>query len=150
MTIPVLRDYQLEAVKACELVAAAGQSRALVTMPTGTGKTVVFCELIRRRGGRALVIAHRDELLGQAEAKLIDAGIPAKSIGRVQAGRDEVDAKVVVASVQTLARANRRRRLVEAFATAGPFRTVVIDEAHHSPPTAMSPSSTPSRERAPS
>ena len=134
MTIsPTLRDYQQEAVEACELAAAAGQNRALVPMPTGTGKTVCFAELIRRRGGRALVLAHRDELLAQAESKLIDAGIPPKSIGRVQAGRDEVDAKVVVASVQTLARANRRHRLVEAFATAGPFRTVVIDEAHHSP-----------------
>ncbi|MGO8679157.1 MAG: DEAD/DEAH box helicase [Limisphaerales bacterium] len=132
-TVPALRDYQLEAVEACELAAAAGQSRALVTLPTGTGKTVAFCELIRRRGGRALVIAHRDELLAQAESKLIDAGISAKSIGRVQAGRDEVDAEVVVASVQTLARANRRRRLGEVFVTAGPFRTVVIDEAHHSP-----------------
>ena len=61
MTIsPTLRDYQQEAVEACELAAAAGQNRALVPMPTGTGKTVCFAELIRRRGGRALVLAHRD------------------------------------------------------------------------------------------
>lgn len=65
---PVLRDYPIEAVEACEQAAAEGRRRALVVLPTGAGKTVAFAELIRRRnvGGRARVIAHRDELLAQA------------------------------------------------------------------------------------
>ena len=128
---PTLRPYQLEAVTAIEDAALAERHRVLVSLPTGTGKTLVFVEVIRRRGGRALVLAHRDELLGQAEARLVASGIDPQSIGRVQAGRDEVAAPVVLGSVQTLARATRRDRLMIGQAEAGRFATVVIDEAHH-------------------
>ena len=133
MTRPALRDYQVAAVEACEEAAAQGRRRALVALPTGSGKTVTFAALIGRRKGRALVVAHRDELLAQAKEKLVAAGIPAATIGLVKAGSDETTAPVVLASVQTLARASRRDRLVAGMRDAGPFATVVIDEAHHAP-----------------
>jgi len=47
------------------------------------------------------------------------------SVGFVQAASDDVGAPIVVGSVQTLARASRRKRLPRQFTT------VVIDEAHH-------------------
>lgn len=128
---PELRDYQHEAVTACLDAASAGQRRALVVLPTGTGKTVAFAELIRRRGGRALVVAHRDELLAQATERLVAAGIDSERVGRVQASADEVGAEVVVASAQTLARSPRRARLLASEADGGAFATVVVDEAHH-------------------
>lgn len=134
MTLP-LRDYQIEAVDAVQAAARRGVRRPLVALPTGTGKTVVFSELIRRRGGRALVIAHRDELIEQARDKLrmVD---PDLRVGVVQGERDEHDAPVVVASIQTLARERRMARLLgrgaqESLFPADPFVTVVIDEAHH-------------------
>src|SRR5919202_3868923 len=65
-----LRPYQQEALAAIERAAARGLRRLLVALPTGSGKTVVFGHLIRRRPGRALVLAHRDELLDQAAEKL--------------------------------------------------------------------------------
>jgi superfamily II DNA or RNA helicase len=130
-TAPALRPYQLEALEAVEQAHRAGKRRVLVSLPTGTGKTVVFAEAIRRRGGRALVVAHRDELLGQAEAKLEAAGIAPASIGRVQAGRDDTTSPVVLASAQTLARAQRRERLERACEAAGPFSSIIVDEAHH-------------------
>ena len=130
---PTLRDYQVAAVEACEQAATEGRRRALVALPTGTGKTVAFAALIRRRGGRALVVAHRDELLAQAREKLVAAGIAAETIGLVKAASDETTAPVVLASVQTLARSARRDRLVAATAGAGAFATIVIDEAHHAP-----------------
>ncbi len=130
---PTLRDYQVTAVEACEQAAAEGRRRALVALPTGTGKTVAFAALIRRRKGRALVVAHRDEPLAQAGEKLIAAGIAAETIGLVKAGSDETTAPVVLASVQTLARTSRRDRLVAGMRDAGPFATVVVDEAHHAP-----------------
>ena len=93
----------------------------------------MFAELVRRRGYRALVVAHRDELLDQAGWKLVHAGIPKPDIGLVKAGRDELGRPVVLASVQTLARKARRERLLAGQAEHGYFRTVVVDEAHHAP-----------------
>lgn len=122
----VLRPYQEEALAAIEAAAARGVRRALVALPTGTGKTVIFAEQVHRRPGRALLLVHRDELLEQAVEK-VHAVAPSLRVGRVKAERDEVDAPVVVASVQTLARPARLARLTPDFAT------VVVDEAHHAP-----------------
>jgi ATP-dependent helicase IRC3 len=118
-----LRDYQLEALAAVEEAEAAGTRRQLVALPTGTGKTVVFSELIARRGGRALVLVHRDELVSQALDKLAVAGL--EDVGVVKAERDEHGAQVVVASVQSISRRLRLERVTPDF------RTVVVDEAHH-------------------
>lgn len=41
---PVLRDYQAEALAAIRGAAGRGITRALVALPTGAGKTVVFAE----------------------------------------------------------------------------------------------------------
>jgi superfamily II DNA or RNA helicase len=54
-----IRDYQREAVEAIEACAGRGLRRLLVTIATGGGKTIIFSEVVRRRGGRALVLAHR-------------------------------------------------------------------------------------------
>lgn len=119
-----LRPYQKAAVEAVILAHQRGIHRALIALPTGTGKTIVFAQLIRRRKGRALVLAHRDELIEQAVQKLLWVD-PSLDIGVVKAERDEHQAGVVVASVQTLSRKARLQRL------RPDFDTVVIDEAHH-------------------
>jgi ATP-dependent helicase IRC3 len=124
-----LRPYQREAVTAVEASWAAGMLRPAVLMPTGTGKTVVFAHLIadwqkrqpRRR--RALVVAHRHELLEQAAAK-ISAVAPDLQVGIVKAQRNETRAEVVVASVQTLRGENRRQMIADVG-------LVVVDECHH-------------------
>jgi ATP-dependent helicase IRC3 len=120
------RPYQHEAVAALLAAAARGVHRPLLVLPTGTGKTIIFALLVQRRGGRALILAHRDELLQQAIDKLhlVDPSLP---LGVVQATRDEHTAPIVVASVQTLSRRARLAHLVPDF------RTIVIDEAHHAP-----------------
>ena len=99
-----------------------GQRRVLVALPTGTGKTIVFARLLHERGGRSLVLAHRDELIQQAADKLrlVDDTL---RIGIVKADRDETTAPTVVASVQTLARPQRLERLTPDFTT------LVVDEA---------------------
>ncbi|MHB8246876.1 MAG: DEAD/DEAH box helicase [Acidimicrobiales bacterium] len=125
MTAPILRDYQIEALEAIEAFASNGGRRGLVVLPTGTGKTVIFAEALRRRGARSLVLAHRDELLAQAAHKLAEAGIP--DVGKVAGKVDETGAGVVLASVQTVSRDRRLARLV----ASGAFSTIVVDEAHH-------------------
>lgn len=120
------RPYQYEAVAALLAATARGVQRPLLVLPTGTGKTIVFALLVQRRGGRSLILAHRDELIQQAvdKLRLVD---PTLALGVVQATRDEHTAPTVVASVQTLSRRTRLARVVPDF------QTIVIDEAHHAP-----------------
>jgi superfamily II DNA or RNA helicase len=120
-----LRPYQLEAIEAIERAVDRGVRRPLLVLPTGAGKIQVFASLIAQRGGSALVLAHRDELLEQAAAKIRtthpEMGM---AVGFVAAERNDTRAPVVVGSVQTLARENRLAQLPQEF------RTVVVDEAH--------------------
>lgn len=117
------RPYQVQALDAIAAAYARGVDRQLVVLPTGGGKTVVFSHLVTRRGGRALILAHRDELIQQAADKLSQVS-GSMDIGIVKAKQDDYAAPVVVASVQTLARPGRAERL-------GQFSTVIVDEAHH-------------------
>jgi len=119
-----LRPYQAEAIEAILKGFDRGIRRPLVAHPTGTGKTVLFAHLLRQRPGRALILAHRDELMSQAVEKLAVVD-PSLDIGVVKAERDEHDAPVVVASVQTLSRPSRLERLTSDF------EILVVDEAHH-------------------
>ena len=124
MTALVLRDYQHAVLAAVEAAWVLGVRRQLVALPTGAGKTVCFCHLCLRRGGRSLVLVHRDELVRQAldKFRLID---PNADLGVIKAGEDQVEAQTIVASIQTLASAHRLARLVPNFTT------VIVDEAHH-------------------
>ena len=102
-----LRPYQEDALVAVLGAHHRGVRSALLVMPTGSGKTIVFVHAILnllRPGQRALVLAHRDELIGQAVGKLRDVLGDALPIGIVKAERDETDARIIVASVQTLSR----------------------------------------------
>ena len=122
-TALALRPYQHEALAAIDRAGGRGIRRALLVLPTGCGKTIIFAEHIRRRGGRALVLVHRDELARQADAKirLVTANA---SIGIVKAERNELHCPVTIASVQTVSRPARLAQL-------GGFDLIVIDEAHH-------------------
>jgi superfamily II DNA or RNA helicase len=135
-----LRPYQEEALaavlgtKTIGIFDGAEAPAALVSLPTGTGKTVVFSALAsRREGTRALVVAHRDELLTQARDKLVHAGTARGAIGLVKAQSNEVGQNVVLASVQTVAHRGRLDSLLLSQREHGPFGTVIVDEAHHAP-----------------
>lgn len=124
MTALALRDYQVAALVAIRQAEQRGVNRQLVALPTGTGKTVIFSHLIQQRGGRTLLLAHRDELLRQAADKLLLVD-PSADIGIVKADEDQVEAQTVVASIQTAAQPHRLARLGRGF------DTIIVDEAHH-------------------
>jgi superfamily II DNA or RNA helicase len=118
-----LRPYQEEAV-AGVLRSWQDFDRALGVAPTAAGKTVIFAKIIEARldNGPCLVLAHRDELLQQAREKLHAACGLRSQLEKAESYAD-LDAKVVVGSVQTLS------RRVERF-PANHFPTVIVDEAH--------------------
>lgn len=125
------RPYQAAAIQALIDGWKNIHTRLAVVLPTGAGKTVVFSNLIRAHlatlaaaGDRALVIAHREELLLQAAAK-IRAVCPDLKVGIVKAAQDEhQDVDVIVASIQTLA-VERRRQAI------GRIGLIIVDECHH-------------------
>lgn len=129
MSLLELRPYQAEAIAAVRQAWNDGTRRPAVVLPTGSGKTVVFAHLVaqmRERGVRSLILAHRDELIEQAAAK-VRAVAPDLRVGIVKGPRREVRGRdVVVASVQSLARPQRRAEL----AAAG-LRLLIVDECHH-------------------
>lgn len=131
-----LRDYQEDALRRSSDAEQRGVRRQLLVAATGLGKTVMFVVMAQRRGGRALILVHRDELVSQAVAKVREVW-PHVSVGIVKGQANEVRHHVVVASVQTLARERRLRQLRAPFTEASllgradPFELVVVDEAHH-------------------
>jgi hypothetical protein len=113
-------------------------------LPTGAGKTVVFSALIKQfrerhydtplqhTGLRVIVLVHRDELADQAMAK-IHATAPHLTVGKVKAETRQVDADVMVCSVQTLARGKAllQIRAAEQTHRSGPVGLIITDECHH-------------------
>lgn len=123
MKILKIRPYQRDANEAVVGAWDEGLLRPAVVLPTGAGKTVTFANLIARVGVKTLVLVHRDELAKQAADKL-RAIAPDMSVGIVKAEQNEVDADVVVASVQTLFNPGRREQIRGV-------ELVVVDECHH-------------------
>ena len=117
-----LRPYQ-ETCVGQVLAKWQQHKRLLAVLPTGAGKTIIFSHIADRMTGKSLIIAHREELLNQAIAKLESAtGIQA-SLERADAVADR-DAKVVVGSIQTLCRRYDQWH-------PNHFDQIIIDETHH-------------------
>lgn len=123
-----LRDYQIEAADAVTAAFSAGVSGPAVVLPTGSGKSTVIAELVRREtacGNRVLLTAHRNELIDQlasAVTAVNPCGPVPSRIGGVHRGDPE--AQVVAATVQSL----QRDQPLDAL---GSRDLVIVDECHH-------------------
>jgi len=137
-----MRPYQQEAVDTSIKAFGEGVRRQIVHAATGTGKTVLFTELIdklpppRPEATRVLIMAHRDELIQQTVEAVLQSN-PNLRVGVEQGSSSASDSDdVIVASVATLGRKDpnhsegygRRLRLLQPKQ----FRLLVIDEVHHS------------------
>lgn len=124
-----LRPYQKEAMEAV-LSQWETVNKTLLVLPTGCGKTIVFCALSEeavRRGMRVLILAHRGELLMQASDKMAKTTGLICGVEKAELSAIDSWARIVVASVQTLSRDKRLNRY-----EADEFDVIIIDEAHHS------------------
>ena len=124
-----LRPYQEAAVEAIRGQWAGGVKNTLLVLPTGTGKTIVFCKLIEAlvaEGERVLILAHREELLQQAADKLEASTGLRCAVEKAERRALGEWYRVTVGSVQTLMRESRLREYDPDY-----YSTIIIDEAHH-------------------
>ncbi len=116
----ILRNYQESAVKEVESTFNSS-NRAMLQLPTGAGKTVVFCEIAKRyfltEIKKVLILVHRKELLEQAYTAL------GEKCFKIVAGSKVIpnDFDYYVGMIESTH--NRMERLPE-------FGLVIIDEAH--------------------
>ena len=127
----MLRPYQVDGLKSISAKFAKGVRRQLVSMPTGSGKTVLFANVPTLPGvpaGQMLVLAHREELLEQAAAKIAHWN-PGLSVSIEQGDRyADPSADILISSVATLGRKVSKRR--ERFNWDN-INVCIVDEAHH-------------------
>jgi len=116
-----LRDYQIPVVKAVSQCFIENQTRVIMQMPTGAGKTASAAYIVDKHDATArqvLWLVHRNELLYQAAMTFAEIGVKHRLIASAQAerqvkvgqfkeyGRSYIDenAHVVLCSIQTLVR----------------------------------------------
>jgi superfamily II DNA or RNA helicase len=94
----------------------------LFQMPTGTGKTTVFSEIVSKavkKNKKVLIVVHRIELVEQIAERLSQFHVEVGIISAKQKSNPQYD--VQVATIQTLTRRSYP-----------PADIVIIDECHHS------------------
>ena len=118
----LLRDYQTDI---CSRVSDAFDKHrsVMVQMPTGTGKTMVLAELVKRlmmkdEGLKILIVAHRRELIEQIKATVKRMGLNTNNHSSIINNQT-----IIVESIQTISRRIDALDFIPSL--------VVIDEAHH-------------------
>ncbi|MBI4951256.1 MAG: DEAD/DEAH box helicase family protein, partial [Myxococcales bacterium] len=129
---PVPNPVQIDVLKLLAESRAEGARRGLVVMATGLGKTYLSAFDFARVGGergergkRLLFLAHREEILEQAEQSYARV-FPDRSRGLLVGERRDVEADLLFASVQTVRHAEHLRAFDRDH-----FDYIVVDEFHH-------------------
>ena len=130
-----LRQYQTNIVSAI-FDAWKENTSALVVAPTGTGKTVIFAAVAQRLKKRAMVLAHRQELIFQARDKIqrvtgltVDVEM-GEFKSRLDGDMISPKADVIVSTVQTHVAGGDGAGRMGKF-NPNDFGLLIIDEAHH-------------------
>lgn len=120
-----LRPYQQEAVEII-MSMEEGENR-LISLPCGTGKTVIFSTVANNLDSKVLILVPSTELRKQAISKLIKLD-PNCDVGSVQANINEFDHRILCATRQSLS--NKKSVRLEKMLEDGEFEYVIIDECH--------------------
>ena len=130
----MLRPYQTEALASVVSAYDAGINRQLIAAATGTGKTIIFANLIEamqdRIPGQTWVLAHREELVDQNIEKIRHWN-PTLLVDKEMAEHEANPfADVIVSCIASIGRKDTKRA---ARFDWDAVTKVVIDEAHHTP-----------------
>ncbi|KZE37168.1 DNA helicase [Bhargavaea cecembensis] len=118
------RPAQQMALDALEATIEEEYDRAMVVLATGLGKTYLAA-FFARKFKRVLFIAHREEILRQAQRSFLHVH-PEKTTGFFNAAEKETETDFVFASVYTLGSLHNMERF-----NPDDFDLIVVDEFHH-------------------
>ncbi|GGQ07441.1 DEAD/DEAH box helicase family protein [Shewanella litoralis] len=123
---PAPNFAQQEALSALANTRLALQSKGLVVLATGMGKTWLAAFDVQQFNARkVLFVAHREEILLQAE-RTFKTLLPKLISGHFNAKTKVVDADIVFASIQTLGQQTHLNQV-----NPNHFDYVIVDEFHH-------------------
>lgn len=114
-----LRPYQSKAIQTLRERVRQGRRRILLVAPTGAGKMTIIAAVIRTSSVPVLFVVDRMELIEQCLEELARVGITNVGVIRGDDWRENPNAAVQIASIQTLSRRNKP-----------PAGLLLIDEAH--------------------
>ena len=122
-----LYDYQAEMKERIEAAFRSCQS-VMVQMPTGTGKTVLLTEVVKREKGKGKntwvwIVVHRRELVEQIRETLETMLNCSSSTPDTTTSLLLDDSRIKVMSIQWLSRHYQEMEEMPSL--------IVIDEAHH-------------------
>lgn len=122
---PSPNEVQVEALAALHATREKGFKRGLVVMATGLGKTWLAAFDARQlKVKKLLFVAHRDEIIRQAQATFIQMN-PKAHTGLYN-GQQQEQADWLFASIQTLGRPEHLQQFGEDY-----FDYIIVDEFHH-------------------
>lgn len=121
---PEPHEIQRRALDALRESREEGDEAGLVVLATGLGKTWLSA-FDSRDFDRVLFVAHREEILDQAQ-KTFRLIRPAANLGLYTGTERDPDAEVLFASIQTLGKVRHLRDFA-----ADRFDYIIVDEFHH-------------------
>ncbi len=123
---PVANGIQAEALDALSNTREQGYRRGLVVMATGLGKTWLAAFDSRQvNAKRLLFVAHREEILNQAEETFVRV-CPDVKVGRYDGKARDLNVDMLFASIQSLGREYHLDKFAKDY-----FDYIVVDEFHH-------------------
>lgn len=117
---------QKQALKALKETRDEGYTRGMVVMATGLGKTwLVAFDTLQLQTEKVLFVAHREEILAQAEQTFVCIR-PEANIARYTGLGHQLNADLLFASIQTLGKTHHLNKFA-----ADHFDYIIVDEFHH-------------------
>lgn len=116
-----LREYQVRAIENLST-----HTQGCLVSPTGSGKSLIGIEIMRRKGQKSLVIVHRSDLAHQWQQVIFQVlGLKSGFIG---SGHWIIGDQITIAMIQSIS--SMREEFQEI---SNQFGLVLVDECHHVP-----------------
>lgn len=121
-----LREYQKESINKIKELQIG--DKGIISLPTGTGKTIVMSGLAKETPERILIVVMSTELREQTIDKLKFVCGENVDVGSVQGKLNECNNQIIVATRQSLTHVKSNR--LNDITASGDFKYIIFDECH--------------------